>query len=140
MARARFSSLALLLAGWDQSHWLSLPSALLIRSLAFSIYQLRKVLAPDRQLKRAFVIIPIRLRTSPSGERRRPASSSVLTAARRHGLRLARRSGPRVSSQHPSHDCAQEKVAPQRLPEVAVGYGSGHERVGHEQREAPYSE
>src|SRR5260370_308262 len=37
-ARARFSSLALLLAGWDQSHWLSLPSALLIPSLAFSIY------------------------------------------------------------------------------------------------------
>src|ERR1700693_4712704 len=69
-----------------------------------------------------------------------PASPAVLTAARRHGLRLAPRSGPRVCSQHPSHDCAQEKVAPQRLPEVAVRYRSGHQRVGHEQREAPYSE
>ena len=55
-------------------------------------------------------------------------------------LRLTPRSGPRVCSQYPSRDCAQKKIGPQRFPEVAVGYRSGHQRVGHEQREAPYSE
>ncbi len=68
------------------------------------------------------------------------SSPAVLAAARRHGLRLALSSGLRVCSQHPSHNCAQEKVGQQRFPEVAVRYRSGHQRVGDEQREAPYSE
>src|SRR6266849_3583685 len=87
---------------------------------------------------------PVRLTTKEVGLTVQCATLSylpaVLTAAGRHGLSLAPRRGPRVCSQHPSHDCAQEKVAPQRLPEVAVRYRSGHQRVGHEQREAPYSE